>query len=480
MSATAAKRGAKLGVLALAMINIAAVVTPKNLPITAEYGWAMFFFVGIATLLFLIPIGLAAAELASIYPPERGGVYAWVRAAFGERLGFLAVWCEWAENLTWFPTVLAYVAGALAYLVNPELASNKVFLVVVMLSVLWGTTIINFLTTAQSTRLTTIGTIAGSIVPVVLMVGLAVAWLVDGKANEIPFSTGELVPDLNIANMVLLAGIILGFAGMELAGYHAREARDPRRDYPRAMLLSMSVVLAFVLLGSLALAIVVPAHELSLVDGAMQFFQTMLDGLGIGWALKPMAALIVIGAMAHLSPWILSPAKGLAAVARRGHLPPVLGRLNRNGVPAAGMIVQAVGGTAFTLLFLFIPGVNTSYWILTALTTQVFVVMYVLIFASVIRLRYTQPDRERAFAIPGGRLGVWLTMGPAIAGCLFAFVLGFFPPSQLDTFTDSERLWYYVGMAGGVIALTCPPFVLQLIRRRGWPEMPEPADEAAG
>ncbi len=478
MSTTAVKQGAKLGVLALAMINIAAVVTPKNLPITAEYGWSMFFFVGVATLVFLIPIGLAAAELASVEPPERGGVYAWVRAAFGDRVGFLAVWCEWSENLTWFPTVLAYVAGAAAYLVSPELAGDKVFLVVVMLSVLWGTTLVNFLTTARSTRLTTIGTLLGALLPIVLMVGLAIAWLADGKGSEIPFSSGELVPNLDVANMVLLAGIILGFAGMELAGYHAREAANPKADYPKAMLLSMAVVLAFVIFGSLALAIVVPAHELSLVDGAMQFFQTMLDGLGIGWALKPMAALIVIGALAHLSPWILSPAKGLAAVARRGHLPPVLGRLNKNGVPAAGMVVQAIGGTLFTLLFLFIPGVNTSYWILTALTTQVFVVMYILIFASVIRLRYTQPDKERAFRIPGGMVGVWLTMGLAIAGCLFAFVLGFFPPSQIDTFTSSEKLWYYIGMAGGFLLLTCPPFIIRLLRRGDWPAMPEPAEDA--
>jgi len=472
------KQGAKLGVLALAMINIAAVVTPKNLPITAEYGMSMFFYVGIATLVFLIPIGLAAAELASLMPPKAGGVYVWVREAFGERLGFLAVWCEWSENLTWFPTVLAYVAGALAYVIEPSLAANKFFLVAVMLSVLWGTTAANFLTTSSSTRLTSIGTMLGAILPVVLMVGLAIAWLADGRGSQLDAGFGELLPDLNVAHMVLLAGIILGFAGMELAGYHAREAADPERDYPRAMALSAAVVVAFVLLGSLALAIVVPQHEISLVDGAMQFFQTMLDGLGIGWLLKPVAALVVIGAMAHLSPWILGPAKGLAAVARRGKLPPVLGRLNGNGVPAAGMVVQGIGGSLFALLFLFIPGVNTSYWILTALTTQVFVVMYVLIFASVIRLRYTQPDRERAFRVPGGKPGVWLIMGFAIAGSLFAFVLGFFPPSQLDSFSASERVWYYVGMAGGFIALTCPPFLIQLFRRQGWAPMPEP--EQAG
>jgi amino acid transporter len=466
----------RLGATMLALIVIAAMVTPKNLPQTAEYGWAMFFVIGLVAILFLIPIALAAAELSSTWP-EAGGLYAWVREAFGGRLGFLAVWCEWAENLPWLPTALAYGAGALAYVIDPSLANEKWFLVTVMLVVLWGTTGINLLTTAQSSRLTGIGTVAGALFPVAILVLLAGVWLLQGEPSAIPFSADELLPPMTIDNWVLVAGVLLGFAGMEMAGFHAPDTRNPSRDFPRATIAALIAVIVFTTLGSLAIAIVIPRGEIGLIDGALESSQIVFDRVGVGWLLEPMAILIFVGALAHISPWILGPAKGLAAVARRGDLPAAMGRDNKHGVPANAMIVQSLGATAFVVVFLFVPGVNTSYWVLTALTTQVFAVTYVLIFASVIRLRYTQPDRKRPFAVPGGKVGVWIIMGAAVAGYFAAFVLGFFPPQQLDSFTAAEKIRYYVFMGLGFVVLVAPPFLIPLWRRiRGSASpAPEPA-----
>ena len=129
----------KLGVFALAMINVAAVLTLRNFPAMAEYGWASITWYVLGTVLFLIPIALVGAELATAWP-KAGGVYAWVHEAFGERLGFLAVWCEWSENVVWFPTVLSFIAVTLAYVVDPGLANNKLFMFTVMMVAFWGLT----------------------------------------------------------------------------------------------------------------------------------------------------------------------------------------------------------------------------------------------------------------------------------------------------------------------------------------------------
>jgi glutamate:GABA antiporter len=224
-------RGATLGVFALAMINIASIVSPRNGPMLAEYGWSMFFFLGLSILLFLIPVALAAAELATGWP-QAGGVYAWVREDFGERSGLLAVWCDWSENITWFPTVISFIAGSLAYAISPDLVSNNLYLVIVMLSVFWGATILNLLRVEQSTLVATIGTFIGAFLPILLLAGLAIAWFVKAEGSEIPFSGDALLPDLSGQQLLFLGGILLGFAGMELAGFHARETRNPRRDYP--------------------------------------------------------------------------------------------------------------------------------------------------------------------------------------------------------------------------------------------------------
>jgi amino acid transporter len=216
----------------------------------------------------------------------------------------------------------------------------------------------------------------------------------------------------------------------------------------------------FTILGSLALAVVVPQHEISLVGGVMQAFEAVLDDLGVGWLLKPTAVLIAVGGIAHMVPWILGPATGLASVAQAGEAPASWGRENRAGAPVRVLVAQALGTTLFCLLFILVPSVSTSYWILSALTAQVILIMYALIFAAVLRLRYTRPEAHRPYRIPGGIVGVWLTAGVGLAGAAFAFVLGFVPPDQLKT--GSPAL-YVGGIALGLVVLALPPF---LVRRR--------------
>jgi amino acid transporter len=463
-------RAAGLGIAGLAMINVAAIVSARNLPVMAEYGWSMLALFAISILAFLVPISMVAAELGTAWNRE-GGVFAWVKEAFGSRAGFLAVWCDYSENLAWFPTVLSFMAATLAYAINPDLAGNSLYLVSVMLVFFWATTLINLRGVRASSLLGSIGTIAGSIVPALLVVALGIAFLLRGDASQIPFSAEALVPDFELSNLAFLGGVILLFTGMEMAGFHARDTRDPGRTVPRSIALAVVIIVAFSVLGSLFMAIVLPQKEISLVSGTMQLFQSVLDQFNAGWLVAPLAVLIAFGGIAHLSPWILGPAKGMAEVARQGHAPEILGRENAAGIPVASLIVQGIGGTVFSLLFLLVPNVSTSYWMLSAVTAQIVIIMYSLMFASVIRLRYTRPDVPRPYRIPGGKVGVWVVGGTGLLGCSVAFVLGFIPPSQLKT---GDPLVYVLLLAAAVTVLSAPPFVIQLFTRR------EVADRADG
>jgi amino acid transporter len=453
---------AGLGVLGLAMINVAAIVSVRNLPVMAEYGWSMLALFALSIVVFLVPISMVAAELGTAWSRD-GGVFAWVKEAFGGRAGFLAVWCDYSENLAWFPTVLSFMAATLAYAIKPELAGNSVYLVVVMLVFFWFTTLVNLRGVRASSLIGAVGTIAGSIVPAILVVGLGIAFLGRGDHSQIPFSAHALVPDLQLSNLAFLGGIILLFTGMEMAGFHARDTRDPGRDVPRSIALAVVIIVVFSVLGSLFMAIVLPQKEISLVSGTMQLFKSVLDTFHVSWLVAPLAVLIAFGGIAHLSPWILGPAKGMAEVARQGHAPAVLGRENADGVPVVSLMVQGVGGTVFSLLFLLIPDVSTSYWMLSAVTAQIVIIMYGLMFAAVIRLRYSQPDVVRPYRIPGGLPGVWLVGGIGLLGCVVSFVLGFVPPSQLKT---GNPVVYVLLLVAAVAVLSAPPFVVQLFRPR--------------
>jgi amino acid transporter len=455
-------RTARLGVLAIAMINVASIVSARNLPVMAEYGWSMLLLFLLSILVFLVPISMAAAELGTGWPRD-GGVFAWVREAFGARAGFLAVWCDYAENVAWFPTVLSFIAASLAYAVDPALATNKVWLVAVMLVFFWGTTAAALRGVRASSVIGAVGTVAGSILPAVLVVLLGAAFLLRGDPSRIPFSAGALVPDLQLDDLAFLGGIILLFTGMEMAGFHARETRDPGRTVPRAIALAVAITVLFSVLGSLFMAFVLPQKEISLVSGTMELFASVLRTFSLGWLLVPLALVVALGGVAHLTPWILGPAKGVAAVAQQGLAPAAFGRTNRDDVPVPLLVAQGVGGSVFALLFLLVPSVSTSYWMLSAVTAQVIVVMYALVFAAVIRLRYTQPATPRPYRIPGGLPGVWLVGGVGLLGCLVSFVLGFVPPSQLKT---GDPVVYVLLLALATVVLSLPPFVLALLERR--------------
>ncbi len=93
--------------------------------------------------------------------------------------------------------------------------------------------------------------------------------------------------------------------------------------------------------------------------------------------------------------------KGLLTVAREeGYLPPFLQRLNKHGVQQNILVTQGVITTGIALLYAFIPDVSSAYWILSVITTQVYLVMYLLLFVAAVRLRRRAPDHPAATARP--------------------------------------------------------------------------------
>lgn len=455
-----------LGASAIALISFAAVLTLRSMPSVAEEGWSSIAYYLLGAVLFFFPLALVAAELATGWP-RAGGLYAWVREAFGDRSGFLSIWFEWIENVVWFPTVLSFVAAAIAYVIDPSAANDKVYLVVVMLVIFWALTLANFFGMRWALRLNNPAVVIGTLIPAAVLIILGGYWLIAGKHNAIPFHASKLKPSLgSINDLVFFVGVVLGYAGIEMAGFHAKETRNPSRDYPRALILSAILIVGISILATLAIAIAIPLNKLSLVAGILQAFSYFFHTLGVGsWATKLMAILVALGTLALISTWLLGPAKGLYASERSGDLPPELHYVNKRHVPVALLVAQGILGSLFALLFLFAPGVNTSYWMLTALTTQILVMMYIMIFAAAIRLRYTQPDVPRAYKVPGGTLGMWIVAGVGIFGSLLAFIIGFVPPTGVSHWPTPI---YILAMVGFIVICSAPPFIIEKIKKPGW------------
>jgi len=463
-----------IGWVSLAMINLAIIYSVRGLPMMAEEGFRAVSFMAVSAILFLIPISLVTAELSSTWPPKGdGGVYIWVNEAFGERWAFLAIWLQWSENVIWFPTVLSFIAATLAYAFSPELAHSKVYTLAVVLVVYWGGTLVNLRGMKTSAWISTLGVIS-TLITTGLIVSLGFGWILAGKPCQIHLSPTSLMPDFtHINSFVFLAGALVIVSGIEVSAAHASRVKDPRRSFPKAIFLSVAVSISAIIMGSLAIAFVVPQKELSLVAGLMEAFQKFFAAHGLHWLVPLVAVLVVAGSLGEVAAWILGPSKGLLVSARHGLLPPILQRRRHGDIPVNILMLQAIVVTGLVFVFLLMPTVSSAYWILTALTAQLYLIMYLLMFLSALVLRYKRPEVHRPYRIPLGNAGMWLTAILGLIGCLFTLFVGFFPPSQLKT---GNLLFYEIFLILGILMMCGAAFIIHGLRKPKWGRSANPEE----
>ncbi len=453
-----------LTVWMIGLMNVAAICNIKNFPLLAEYGLSIIFFLILAAVLFFIPVAFVSAELASSFPDR--GVYSWVKEGLGPKWGFLAIWLQWIENVIWYPTVLSFIAATFAYIIDPALATNKIYILCMVLATFWPMTFVNFFGMRVSGWISSLSAVLGTLIPIVLILVLGLWWIFSGNPVQIEFTWKAALPDLSsVSHLVLLAGVLFSLAGLEMSAVHAREVEDPRRNYPRAICLSAILVLIFSALGGLVIAAIVPKGEIELASGSMAAFTLLFSTLNIKWAIPVLAAVMTFGALGMMSTWIIGPSRGLLATAKDGNLPHIFHKTNRHGMPVAILITQAIIVTVLSTVFLFMPSVSSSYWILVALAAVLYMLMYVIMFIAAIRLRSKLPHIDRIYQVPGGSKGLLAISLLGIAGSSLGLILGFVPPSQLDT---GNLIFFEAFLIGGTVLFCALPFLIYRLRKPDW------------
>lgn len=463
--------GFKLSVMTLAIMNVTAVVSLRGLATEAIYGIQSAFYYLFAAIVFLIPTAMVAAELAAMFSGKQGGVFRWVGEAFGARFGFLAIWLQWIQSTIWYPTVLTFGAVSIAFIgFNPEadaaLASNRLFTLIVVLVIYWAATFISLKGIGWVGKVSKWGGIIGTIIPAALLIILAIIYLAAGGVNNLNMKE-SFFPDLtNFDNLVLASSIFLFYAGMEMMGIHVMEVDNPKRNYPRAIIIGSLVTVLIFILGTFSLGIVVPAKEISLTQTLLIGFDNYFKYLHISWMGPIIAIALVFGVLAGVLTWVAGPSKGIFTVGRAGYLPPFFQKTNKQGVQRNILLVQGVIVTILGLLFVVMPSVQSFYQILSQLTVLLYLIMYMLMFASAITLRYKLPKLERPFRLGAKGNGLmWILGGLGFCGSLLAFVLSFIPPSQISV--GSNTVWFLVLILGAIIFVVIP-FIIYASRKPSW------------
>lgn len=470
----------RLSWVVLSMLMVAAVASIRFLPSMAVYGLGSISLYLIAALLFFTPVVLVASELGTTW---KGGMYGWVKQAFGRRIGFFAIWYLWMQGLTLFPISLAFAASALAYLIDPELAKSGVFTATFIILFYWLSVLIALRGIVTLSKLASVFMLVGTLLPAAVLVLLGTFWLWLGHRSEMAISPAALLPDVlpsaqqalqlgrastlwhefswAVQHLVLFVSIILAFAGIEMNAIHARLLANPQKDLLKALALAVLMVLFVLIPPTLSIALVVPANDTSLTAGVMQAYADFFTRFQLPWAIRLLAVLLILGAMGGVLTWTAGPSTGLLMVARSGALPRWWQATNRHGVQKNILLVQALIVTGLAVLYLWIPDVSAAFWMLSAITAQMYMMIYLLMFAAALRLRQTQPEVRRGFRCP--QLGLWARLGLVVAG--LAFLLGFVPPDRYHTLSHTT---YVSVLLLGLITFTIPPLIFVAVRQRRW------------
>lgn len=436
----------EIGTMGLVMITLAGISSPIGMVIMAKYGLSAMFYYLLVIVLFFIPSAMVCSELGSGWPQE-GGMYHWVSVAFGRLVGNLALWLQWLSILISFPVILTFVASIISYAINPAWIHHGGYVAAVCLVLTLFSVLFSSFGIKLSTFISGVAFFCAILIPVVLIIVFAIIWLLAGHHSAVPLVSHSLLPKLNhMGSYALLGATVFMFGGMELAAYCLQFVKNPKKDYKNALIISTVVVVLLSVFGTLAIAVLVPTADESLVGGMMQAFLVFLNAYHLHFLIYFIMICSFIGYMGVICTYMFTLSHGLLASSKDHMLPKFFSKRNRFNVPINIVLVQGVITIALALVYVFMPVVSSAYWMIEAVVAVAGGLRYVILFAAAISLRYTHPNAPRTIKVPGGKTGIWIVSGAGFLMCGFATAMTFAPPSQFSIGkVEDFEIWLFVG-----------------------------------
>ncbi len=470
--------GTYISLMALVMMNVTIIGSVANDVQQAYYGLSSVTLFIIGALVFFLPTGLVAAELASGWG-QRGGIFRWVGEALGPGLAFTCLLILWFQTSINFGMGVASASAtigfytpdwdwAVQFMNNP---SNQFFIILAWLAYYWGLTWISTHGVKAFARLTKYGVIIGTFIPLAFIVIFTVVWLAQGNVSNVtptpeafnPFSSG-----FSLTNLALAAGVFFSFAGIDMNAAHIKQLKKPQKEFPLSIFIAMILTLIIFIAGTVCIAIVTPKQDMNLVYGLYQTYKILGATFNCPWIYVAFVWVGLGASMASLVTNMAGPSFMLGQAGRSGFLPKILQNSNKHGMPSRLMYLQMAFMTLIAFLCFLIPNIEGFVVLITQAITILYMMYYVLMFVSFLKLRHDQPNRPRLFKVPGGNVGAWLVAGIGLLACVFGIVLAIIPPAQVAEEVGSPVTYVVVILAIIVVTFGICFGVYQASKRHNW------------
>ena len=436
----------------ITVVFVAEAAAPAAAIGNSQFFWWIFLIIA-----FLLPYGLVVSELGTTYDDE-GGLYDWVRRAFGDRWGSRVSWYYWINFPLWmaslailFPETIALITGFELDLL-PALAIELAFI--------WIVVFLSFSKVSDSAWILNLSAVLK--VGIALLVGGLGIWyaLTFGFANDMAPET--FLPSFDANGLTYLSIILFNFMGFEVITTYVGSMENPSRQIPRAIIAGGIAIAALYLFSSFGIGAAIPAEDISLDSGIMDAVGIMA---GVGSALFVVVGIVfLVTLFGNMVSWSFGVNFVAEHAAKKGNMPrPFARESEKNQMPTGAAVINGVVASALVLLapVMELAGFDGFFWIFFSMNIVFLLISYIPMFPAFLKLRRVDAAAPRVFKVPGGR-GVLL-----VATWLPVVLLVLSIIATIVPLNGSEEELSKIPMLIGVIAFVLIGEVVRVVSARG-------------
>jgi len=436
------------------IILVGDAVAPTAAIGNSQYLWWIIMLIG-----FFVPYGLISAELGTQYPSE-GGMYTWVKKAFGPKWAGRVAWFYWVNYPLWIASLADLVTTYLLQMLGVEMTWPLILAIQVAYIVL--VSVLGVLRISQSAWLSNLGAFCKFI----FMAGLGALGIyvlvTQGSANPIESIT-DLLPmvgadgKFDFTGLGFVALIIFNMLGFEVVSTFSDDMENPKKEIPKAVILGGILIAVFYLLASFGIGVAIPLDQIPTDSGLLDSYDILLTTVGFS-AAAIKAITVVVGGMfiytliANISSWNFGVNSVIAYAAEDGTFPKSWAKRNKNGVPYVVSIwtgiVALIIAVAGIIVAEFFPEVSNLFWTFFSLSLVCLLLSYLPMFMAFLKLHKKGPAVKNSYWINGGKFKIALFGIVPFLLLIIALFFTLFPEFNIEMF---EYNWPLI--AGACIAV---------------------------
>lgn len=419
----------------ICVVFVAEAAAPVAAIGNSQYFWWIFLIIT-----FLLPYGLIAAELATTYADE-GGIYDWIKRAFGTRWASRVSWYYWINFPLWMASLALLFPDVIGIITGMQLGA--VPSVIIEMAFIWVVVFISLFRVSDSKWVLNISAIL-KVGLALLLAGLGIyAASTRGIANEI--TVASMLPSFDLRSLAFISVILFNFMGFEVMASFTGDMENPKKQLPKAIVVGGIAIALIYIISAFGIGVAIPASEVSPSSGLMESIQ-LLTGSMTGPIITVAGVVFLLTLFGNMVSWSLGVNYVAMYAARQGDMPAVFSKENtKREMPIGAPIMNGLVASGIIVLGQLLPS-SDIFWSFFALNVVTLLMSYIPVFPAFLKLRKIDPDTERPFRVSGGPLKLRLMV---VFPVLFLVMSIFFSCVPLSL--DSQELAEKVPLTIGVI-----------------------------